>query len=131
MKAKPLYEVKHLPLWDNSINTFLPLRSNHRFKHDKHWGDLLQRFTKDCPTQKDIDFINTRITDDTTVIPEDATYAVWTNKNRCAINEGLFKMFLENNHSKDPNDVVPDYSICIMSSIESGKKWFGPAQHRI
>ena len=87
------------------MNTYLPLKSNHRFKQDKHWGDILSKFRSDGPSQRDVDFINTKVVEDSTQMPENATYAVYKNRNRCAINEATFKKYLENNHTNNPQDI--------------------------
>ena len=75
-----MYQCKNLHLWDNYVNTYLPLKSNHRFKQDKHWGDILSKFRSDGPSQRDVDFINTKVVENSTQIPENATYAVYKNK---------------------------------------------------
>ena len=43
-KSKLLCEYYCLPLWDTSVNFFLPLRKNHRFKEDEEWGQPLSNF---------------------------------------------------------------------------------------
>ena len=59
-KCKPLYDLKNQSKWEDSVNTFLVRRSNHRFKDDEHWGELLKRFQKEGPTDDDVNFINTK-----------------------------------------------------------------------
>ena len=120
-KSTPLYNCKKLDLWEDHVNTYLPLKSNHRFKEDEHWGEILSKFRTDGPTQGDVDFINSKVIEDSTQLPENATYAVFKNKNRCAINEAIFKKYLERNHNNDPLD-IPKNSICIMSSITQLKR---------
>jgi hypothetical protein len=46
-------------------------------------------------------------------LPDDVVYATSTNKDRMAINDGIFAKHLENTHSKNPNDVPPSHTICI------------------
>ena len=120
-KATPLYQCKNLDLWEDHVNTYLPLNSNHRFKEDKRWGDILSKFRSDGPSQGDVDFINSKVIEDGTEIPANATYAVYKNKNRCAINEAIFKKYLEKNHTNNPED-IPKNAICIMSSITKLKR---------
>ena len=98
-KSKPLNDYVNLDLWEDHVNTYLPLMSKYRFKEDKHWEDLLKKFRSDRPSQRDVDCINSKVIDNITQIPENATYAVYKNKNRCAINKATFKKYLENNHT--------------------------------
>ena len=49
----PLYMYQDCDLWWEKVNTFLELRTNHRFSQDKFWGDLLQRYRLTGPTEAD------------------------------------------------------------------------------
>lgn len=49
-------------------------------------------------------------------IPKDAVYAVPTNIDRTAINDGIFANHLKATHSKNANDPIPSHTICIKSS---------------
>ena len=62
--------------------------------------------------------LNTKKIKQSSDIPKDATYAAAFNKNRCAINNAIFNNFLKGYHTKNKYDEPPDYSICIMSSIQ-------------
>ena len=59
-KSKSLCEYSRLPLWDNSVHFYLPLRTNQRFKYDEEWGQILSNFTNEGPTENEIDFINSK-----------------------------------------------------------------------
>ena len=89
------------------MNTYLPLKSNYRFKEDNYWGGgtILSKFRSDGPSQRDVDFINSKVIEDSTQIPENATYAVFKNKNRCTINEAIFKKYLEKNYTNNPRNI--------------------------
>ena len=60
----PLYKDGNLSVWHTNVNTFLELKTNHRFNNDPEWGELLERFSNDGPTDNDIDFINSKIVTD-------------------------------------------------------------------
>ena len=47
-------EYSRLLLWDNSVNFYLPLRTNHLFKDNEEWGQLLFNFTNEGPTADEI-----------------------------------------------------------------------------
>jgi hypothetical protein len=46
-------------------------------------------------------------------LPDDVVYATSTNKDRMAINDGIFAKHLENTSSKNPNNLPPSHTICI------------------
>ena len=92
----PLYVDKDCALWHHKVNTFLELRTNHRFSLDEKWGKLLQRFRRNGPTLDDVKMINARVIEDSndlkeSDIPDDICYAVRTNMDRNAINDAVFK----------------------------------------
>lgn len=97
----PLYKDGNLSVWHANVNTFLELKTNHRFNNDPEWGELLERFSNDGPTDNDINFINSKIVTDDNEIPEDAIYGVYYNTNRTAINEGIFNKHLHKYHVQD------------------------------
>jgi PIF1-like helicase len=80
VQGKPIYMEKDFSLWDESIHTFLELNTNHRFKNDKNWGQLLCRYRDVGPTPEDIHKINKRVLNSRggpteKHIPTNATYA--------------------------------------------------------
>ena len=99
-------EYFHLPLWDNSVNFYLPLRTNHRFKDDEEWRQLLSNFTNKGPTEDEIDFINSKLTTDSSNIPGDVTYATFRNIDLCAINEEIFQMLYSNSVHAEPPKMI-------------------------
>ena len=120
-KGTPMYQNKHcnLKTW---VNTYLELKTNHRFSNDPKWGELLARFRTTGPTIEDIIFINNHVIKRQSDLPSNTTYGVFTNVSRCAINEGIFCEFLKENHSQLIGQQTPDYSICIMASDMQLKK---------
>ena len=119
--SKPLFMYKDLSLWWNGVNTFLELRTNHRFKNDKNWGHLLEQYRLKGPTTRNLDKIHTRILckenglseDD---LPDDICYATRTNIDRCAINDAIFHKLLAETHSRDYSITPPDFTLCIRVS---------------
>ena len=109
----PLYKDGNLSVWHANVNTFLELKTNHRFNNDPEWGELLERFSNDGSTDNNIDFINSKIVTDDDQIPEDAIYGVYYNTNRTAINEGIFNKHLHKYHVQDIHQDPPSYTICI------------------
>ena len=103
-------------LWREGINTFLELRTNHRFKHDPDWGLLLQSMRDEGLTMEQVDFVNRRVVSENSNIPNDVSYATHTNKDKSAINEGIFLQHLKRTHSKNINDQPPFHTIVVMAS---------------
>ena len=68
-----------------------------------------------CPTKEDFDAMNSRIVveGEEWKLPSDIQHAVPTNKERCAINDGIFAKHLEETHSKSRNDPIPDHTVVI------------------
>ena len=82
---------KDLDIFRQNINTFLQLRTNHRFKEDRDWGKVLERFQKHGPTPSNADKICTRLMckkycTTEKVLPPDSVYATKINIDRMAIN---------------------------------------------
>ena len=96
---------------------YLPLRTNHWLKDDEEWGKLLSDFTNEGPTEDEIDFINSRLTTDSSNIPGDVTYAIFRSIYCCAINEAILRNVLRQNCSNSVHDEPPNNIICIMSDI--------------
>ena len=63
----------------------------HRFKQDPEWGELLKRWRDEQITIEDINMINKRLITEKTVLPGNIKYATFYNKDRDAINAGLFQ----------------------------------------
>ena len=121
VKFKVLYLEEEFEEWNGWVHTFYELTTNHRFKSDPSWGNLLANYRTLGPSPSEVQHINTRVlgseggptADD---IPSDVTYATKTNVDRMAINDGIFAEHLKATHSQNPNDVPPMHTICIKSS---------------
>ena len=116
VKGTPLFVYKDLSLWKHRVNTFLELKTNHRFRDDPDWGKLLQRFRDTGPTKADVDFINKRINFQHDDLPDNIAYATSTNVDRCAINRGIFSEHVKRAHSTNINDPVPSHTIIVLAS---------------
>ena len=84
----------------NYINCYLELAGMHRFNTDHDWGLILMRFRNGELTEQDIDTINQRCIQNDVDIPADIQYATYSNKDRAAINTGLFHKFCHD-HAQD------------------------------
>ena len=104
------------------VNTFLELRTNHRFLLDQDWGKILNQFWDKGPSLNHMDRINSRVVGNDnklreTDIPNDISYAMKSNKDRNAINDAIFKKVLERtNHSRCFQHVRPKFTVCIKAS---------------
>jgi hypothetical protein len=92
-------------IWHEWVNVLLQLNGNHRFAEDKEWGRVLQMFLRYGPSQQQVDRINQRVVTPTGMdgpseedIRADATYAVATNMDRYAVNDGIFAKHRESTH---------------------------------
>ena len=83
------------------VNCYIELNGMHRFHQDPEWGQILLRFRKGCPSDEDIDTINTRVQNDITQqMPYDIKYATFQNRDRDSINVGIFQQKLAYSHEK-------------------------------
>jgi hypothetical protein len=114
--GKSLLDSKSFALWRDQINTFLELKTNHRFHQDPEWGQILQHLRSSGPTKSQVEFINSRIVGPFSELPENIAYATYNNIDKCSINEGIFSEFLKTTHSKSINDDLPDHTIVIKAS---------------
>ena len=131
VSGDPLYLFPDFDHWWDWVHTMFELRTNHRFHNDKAWGKLLERYRDNGPSSNDVDKINRRVVDTpngpkSTDIPSCAVYAVKSNIDRCAINDGVFVNHVHQSCSQDPSVAPPLHTICIQSSElrlrKSGKK---------
>ncbi|KAG7371411.1 PIF1-like helicase [Nitzschia inconspicua] len=127
VRAKPIYLEDDFVIWDDWIHTFFELRTNHRFKNDVRWGNILSRFRDLGPSVADVNLINTRVigSDDgpgSHEIPKNVTYATKTNVDRMAINDGIFFNHMKDTHSKDPHVVPPVHTLCIKAGNLNWRK---------
>ena len=91
------------------INCYIELKGQHRFKNDPQWGLLLTRYRDGALTVEDIDKINSRLINEDTVIPDNISYATYTNIDRASINTGIFDKFALNDSCSE-NDCVAIFS---------------------
>jgi hypothetical protein len=105
VKSAPIYKVEELDIWHEGVNVLLQLNGNHRFAEDEDCGQILQIFRRYGPSQQQVDQINHGVVTPTGMdgpseedIPADATYAVATNMDRNAVNDGIFAKHLESTH---------------------------------
>ena len=95
---RPIYmtsEGAGCPQFNDWINCFLELGGMHRFDTDIEWGLLLSRFREGEATRQDIETINTRVVSDSDELPHNIRYATYYNRDRDAINAGLFEQRCE------------------------------------
>jgi Helitron helicase-like domain at N-terminus/PIF1-like helicase len=85
---KPLYE-SNVTQFKDWVNCYFPLDGIHRFKDDPDWGNLLSRMRNGNATITDIETINTQIEKNVS-IPPSIKYACYFNKDKDAINTGIF-----------------------------------------
>ena len=97
VKGSPLYSPFHSDKkWINSINCYVELLGLHRFREDPEWGLILSRLRNDTYTQHDIDAINQCcIQVIPRTLPGNASYCVYGNADRTAINAGIFSNVLK------------------------------------
>lgn len=110
ISGHPLYTQRHSEKkWANSINCYVELLGLHRFKDDPAWGRLLRRLRTNTYTQHDIDEINRHMVKNGKAIPDGASYCVYGNRDRTAINAAIFTKVLEahwNEHSEMSQDII-------------------------
>jgi len=123
-----LYHRNSSRLWENSINCVIILENIHRFKDDPEYGEMLTRLWRDDLTQEDRKKINTRVIggQDGVTLPstfdEDVVYATSTNKERNAIQAGIFCDHILSTHPTiNSADLPPDHTLIIEAVIQSSK----------
>jgi hypothetical protein len=118
-------------MWHDWVNCFIELTGQHRFKKDPVYGAIMKRIHDGCPTDSDIDLINSRVLngnhpDDPKMedIPKDVAYAVYRNVDKSAINNGVFAEHLRNTHSTNPLHPLPFHTLIVHSDdLMTTKKW--------
>ena len=123
-----LYHRNSSQLWENSINCVIILENIHRFKDDPEYGEMLTRLWRDDLTQEDREKINTRVIggQNGVTLPstfdEDVVYATSTNKERNAIQAGIFYDHILSTHPTiNSADLPPDHTLIIEAVIQSSK----------
>jgi hypothetical protein len=100
-----LVPVRKAPVYDDycaefqgSVNCFIELDGQWRFKEDPEWGDSMLSFREGTPTLEDIQAINDNCLVSTIGDPPSGTQiATFKNRNRDAINSAIFEEYC---HSK-------------------------------
>ena len=104
--SKPIYKDLLCHEWMDAVNVYIELKGNYRFIEDPEWGMILQRFRDGVPLPSDFKNINKRLinnygyTMEGDSVPNDVAYATPYNKERDAINTGLFCKAVDLNTSK-------------------------------
>ena len=118
----PLYYETNFALWHDWVNCFIELTGEHRFKKDPEFGRILKRIREGNPTEEDIATLNTRVINGDhphaptmADLPDDLSYAVHENADRCAINNSIFAEHLKATHSKDKNVPPPKHTLAVLS----------------
>ncbi len=142
VKGEALYFNDSFSQWHDWINSFWELTGQHRFKDDPEFGRVMQRLRDGHPTARDIDYINQRVlngfdpacpTD--ADLPSDLSYAVYANKNRCAINNGIFCDHVAATHYGDKTREPPGHTLIVRSDdltwANSKKRWNRGAEYTL
>ena len=128
--AKPhqlLFSRESSHVWCDLLNTVVILESDHRFKEDPEYGQLLQRMWAGDLSKNDRDWLNERVigSEQVPVLPDefsglDAVFACPKNTERNSISAGNFKRHVLQTHPSvhvitDP----PNHTIIIEADIKS------------
>ena len=89
-QKRPVYEETCIE-FKEWVNCYIELQGTHRFKKDPLWGQILLRFRNGTVTTRDIDDVNERVANVSTVLPKQIRYATYFNRDRDSINTGLFE----------------------------------------
>ena len=100
-----IYNDEYFRQWNAFINCYIELKGMFRFKDDIEWGKCLSRFRQGYPSHDDFDIINRRVmingkTLDGDTLPANIQYATFSNRDRCAINTGLFSELIKTQANK-------------------------------
>ena len=116
---RPVYNEPCVQLQD-WLNCYMELEGMHRFKNDPEWGELLIRWRNEEITTHDIDKINERVVTNDTKLPHNIKYATYYNKDRDAINAGLFdtrcNLIQHNFNSTDDSIIIFSDHVLIKNS---------------
>ena len=125
--------------WYDAINIYIPLKGRYRFMDDPKWGQILERFHSGVPTKNDFDIINERVIQTNTIktmngisIPEGTRYCTKYNKDRDAINTGLFIERLRASELENSDCLLvlaDNLKMELDKCPETGKKIFMPVKN--
>ena len=124
VKGDPLYSCSDFIQWHQWINCFMELHGNHRFATDPLYGDIMNRFCNGKPTMNDLQTLNSRVVPafpdhfqtGNNNLPEGISYATYYNKDKDAINAGIFHHHLKQTHSQKPSETPPSHTIIIKAA---------------
>ena len=117
----PIFK-ESIPEWYDAINTYIKLEGRYRFLKDPDYGDILDRFHQGCPLPSDFDTINRRVvksngkTIDGDELPEGIRYCTPNNKERDAINCGLFYNRIK--ECSEDNILILDSNLKILKNVK-------------
>ena len=121
--AQPFYYNYNMR-WHGAINSAIILQSNHRFKDDPEYGELLGRIRSNTHTQADIETINSRLFKDRSDLPqqgEETCYACAYNKERNSVSQAIFQGLIQNNPLAESDEMPSDEVIVIESVFRKGR----------
>ena len=118
-------ETSHV--WADLLNAVIILESDHRFKEDPQYGQLLQRMWAGDLSSKDRELLNERVigSEQVPVLPDefpgqDAVFACPKNTERNALSAGNFKRHVLQTHpSVHSLNEPPNHTIIVEANIKS------------
>jgi hypothetical protein len=122
--ADPVYYTYNIH-WHDAINAAVILESNHRFKDDPEYGEILKRIRSNTHTEADIQAINTRFVKDKTDLPpvgEEVCYACSFNKERNSVSQAIFQQLIDKNPNVESDEAPSDEVIVIEAVLSQRKK---------
>ena len=131
--AEPFYYTYNLR-WHGAINCAVILKSNHRFKEDSEYSELLKRIRSNTHTQADIELINSRFIENRDELPscgEDVCYACAYNKERNSVSQGIFQACINENPTVNSNEDPADDVLVIEAVMRNGNNKCSKAFHEI
>jgi hypothetical protein len=121
VRVDPIYkgyvdlENNNCRLFMKYINCFIELKGRWRFVNDPQYGEVMSRFRDGTPTVEDITYINSRVGQ---AVPEDIQVATHTNRDRDAINTGVFDRVTVENKPEN-GSVLKTAMIIFMDEIST------------
>ena len=128
VRQKPLYLLKDpVPEFHEWVHTMLELKTNHRFKNDPRWGQMLLRCREQGLSTHDVGILNRRVVDSvygpsSTDLPDDLVYVSKTNVDKAAINSAIFVEHVRHTHSMNEFVTPPNHTICVRAGDLEWKK---------
>jgi len=139
VQGTPIYSSFDDILWHQSLNAavFLDV-TNHRFKNDPNWGEILQRVQIGQPTDDDIQVMNERLLSKVKlpdIVDCDKTkivYGCYSNKQRNQITDACFLKYVMNNHPLFHTSMTPpETTLMIKGIVTIHNRDVGPDFHKV